>query len=119
LGGRPARRACRLAKLADLPRLLFAEPNPASVKYWLWRLGLIDSAELRLPMTPVSEGLAALIDREIALKRRADCAKPRVDAERQPSSRELSSSVHPGFALVMPIQGVTGGCHGPHRVFFL
>ncbi len=59
-------------RLADLPRLLFAEPNPAPVKYWLWRLGLIDSAELRLPMTPVSEGLAALIDREIALKRRAD-----------------------------------------------
>ena len=55
-------------KLADLPRLLFAEPSPAPVKYWLWRIGLIDSAELRLPMTPVSGGLAALIDREIALR---------------------------------------------------
>lgn len=53
-------------RLADLPRLLFAEPNPAAVKYWLWRLGLIDSPELRLPMTQVSEGLAARIDREIA-----------------------------------------------------
>jgi len=52
--------------LADLPRLLFAEPSPAPIKYWLWRAGLIDSAEVRLPMTPVSEGLAARIDREIA-----------------------------------------------------
>jgi 4-hydroxy-tetrahydrodipicolinate synthase len=54
--------------LADLPRLLFAEPSPAPIKYWLWRIGLIDSAELRLPMTPVSDRLAALIDREIALR---------------------------------------------------
>jgi 4-hydroxy-tetrahydrodipicolinate synthase len=52
--------------LVDLPRLLFAEPSPSPVKYWLWRMGLIDSPELRLPMTPVSDGLAARIDREIA-----------------------------------------------------
>ena len=51
--------------LADLPRLLFAEPSPAPIKHWLWRTGLIDSPELRLPMTPVSEELAARIDREI------------------------------------------------------
>src|SRR5205807_1999642 len=50
--------------LADLPRLLFAEPSPAPIKYWLWRAGLIDSPEVRLPMTQVSEGLAARIDRE-------------------------------------------------------
>lgn len=52
--------------LADLPRLLFAEPSPAPIKHFLWRLGLIDSPELRLPMTPVSAGLAARIDQEIA-----------------------------------------------------
>jgi 4-hydroxy-tetrahydrodipicolinate synthase len=51
--------------LADLPRLLFAEPSPAPIKHWLWRIGLIDSPELRLPMTPVSEELAARLDREI------------------------------------------------------
>ena len=51
--------------LADLPRLLFAEPSPAPIKHWLWRTGLIDSAELRLPMTEVSDGLAARIDGEI------------------------------------------------------
>jgi 4-hydroxy-tetrahydrodipicolinate synthase len=52
--------------LVDLPRLLFAEPSPAPIKHWLSREGLIDSPELRLPMTPVSDALAARIDREIA-----------------------------------------------------
>ena len=51
-------------ELADLPRLLFAEPSPAPIKHWLWRIGLIDSPEMRLPMTPVSESLAVRIDRE-------------------------------------------------------
>jgi 4-hydroxy-tetrahydrodipicolinate synthase len=48
--------------LADLPRLLFAEPSPAPIKHWLWRAGLIDSPELRLPMTQITETLAARID---------------------------------------------------------
>lgn len=52
--------------LADLPRLLFAEPSPAPIKYWLWRAGLIDSPAVRLPMMPVSAGLAARIDRAFA-----------------------------------------------------
>jgi 4-hydroxy-tetrahydrodipicolinate synthase len=52
--------------LVELPRLLFAEPSPAPIKHWLWRVGLIDSPEVRLPMAPVSEALAARIDREIA-----------------------------------------------------
>jgi 4-hydroxy-tetrahydrodipicolinate synthase len=52
--------------LIDLVRLLFAEPNPAPIKHWLWRAGLIDSPELRLPMTGVSTGLAARIDAEMA-----------------------------------------------------
>jgi len=51
--------------VAELTRLLFAEPSPAPIKYWLWRTGLIDSAELRLPMTEVSPGLALRLDREI------------------------------------------------------
>ena len=60
--------------LADLPRLLFAEPSPAPIKHWLWRTGLIDSPELRLPMTPVSDELAARIDREIERVRSRRCA---------------------------------------------
>lgn len=52
-------------RLVDLPRLLFAEPSPAPIKHWLWRVGLIDSPEVRLPMTPITEALAARIDRAI------------------------------------------------------
>ena len=52
--------------LAYLPRLLFAEPSPAPIKHWLWRIGLIDSPELRLPMMPASDSLARRIDAEIA-----------------------------------------------------
>jgi 4-hydroxy-tetrahydrodipicolinate synthase len=51
--------------VADLTKLLFSEPSPAPIKHWLWRTGLIDSAEVRLPMTEVSAELAARIDREI------------------------------------------------------
>jgi 4-hydroxy-tetrahydrodipicolinate synthase len=57
--------------LADLPRLLFAEPSPAPIKHWLWRIGLIDSPDVRLPMTQVSDALAARIDAEIARARLA------------------------------------------------
>ena len=53
-------------ELVDLPRLLFAEPSPAPIKHWLWRAGLLDSPEVRLPMTGISAGLAARIDAEIA-----------------------------------------------------
>jgi 4-hydroxy-tetrahydrodipicolinate synthase len=52
-------------RLVDLPRLLFAEPSPAPIKHFLWRVGLIDSPELRLPMTPVSAALAARIEQAI------------------------------------------------------
>jgi 4-hydroxy-tetrahydrodipicolinate synthase len=38
--------------------LLFGEPNPAPVKRWLADQGLIRSAECRLPLTAVSDGLA-------------------------------------------------------------
>jgi 4-hydroxy-tetrahydrodipicolinate synthase len=55
--------------LADLPRLLFAEPSPAPIKRWLWRNGLIDSPEVRLPMMSVSDVLAARIDGVIAAQR--------------------------------------------------
>ncbi|MFL6825290.1 MAG: 4-hydroxy-tetrahydrodipicolinate synthase [Bradyrhizobium sp.] len=62
----------RWRRVAELTRLLFAEPNPAPIKYWLWRTGLIESPELRLPMTEVSPELAARLDQEI--ERRLDHA---------------------------------------------
>ncbi len=58
--------------ISDIPPLLFAEPSPAPIKYWLWRKGLIDSPELRLPMMRVSDGLAERLDPYIeALDQRA------------------------------------------------
>jgi len=55
----------RWHEVAELTRLLFTEPSPAPAKYWLWRTGLIDSPEVRLPMVEVSSELAAQLDREI------------------------------------------------------
>jgi 4-hydroxy-tetrahydrodipicolinate synthase len=68
-------------KLVDLPRLLFAEPSPAPVKYWLWRAGLIDSPEVRLPMTGASEGLAARIDSEMRRRGRFAANPPGAKAD--------------------------------------
>jgi 4-hydroxy-tetrahydrodipicolinate synthase len=55
--------------VSELTKLLFAEPSPSPAKYWLSRTGLIDSAEVRLPMVEVSAELAARLDAE--MKRRA------------------------------------------------
>ena len=55
----------RWHEVAELTRLLFTEPSPAPAKYWLWRVGLIDSPEVRLPMVEIGSELAATIDREI------------------------------------------------------
>jgi 4-hydroxy-tetrahydrodipicolinate synthase len=59
----------RWDSVSALTRLLFAEPSPAPAKYWLGRTGLIDSAEVRLPMVEVSQELATRIDAEIARRR--------------------------------------------------
>jgi 4-hydroxy-tetrahydrodipicolinate synthase len=49
---------------------LFSEPSPAPIKHWLARSGLIESAEVRLPMTEVSTELAARLDLEIERRAR-------------------------------------------------
>jgi hypothetical protein len=67
-GDRDGALACWKA-ISALTRLLFAEPSPAPAKYWLARSGLIDSAEVRLPMVEVSAELAALLDEEIERRR--------------------------------------------------
>jgi 4-hydroxy-tetrahydrodipicolinate synthase len=66
IAGRRAEALRAWHDLVDLARLLFAEPNPAPIKHWLWRAGLIDSPELRLPMMQVSDALAARIANEMA-----------------------------------------------------
>ena len=55
--------------ISELTRLLFVEPSPAPAKYWLARNGLIDSAEVRLPMVEVSAELAARLDAEFERRR--------------------------------------------------
>jgi len=55
--------------VAELTRLLFAEPSPAPAKYWLARSGLIERAEVRSPMVEVGAELAARLDREIERRR--------------------------------------------------
>ena len=64
-GDRDAASAC-WQDVAELTRLLFAEPSPAPAKYWLAQTGLIASSEVRSPMVEVSAELAAWLDREIA-----------------------------------------------------
>jgi 4-hydroxy-tetrahydrodipicolinate synthase len=63
-----ARRAW--APLARLVPLLFAEANPMPIKHMLWRQGLIASPECRLPLTKISDALAArlaaLVSTEVA-----------------------------------------------------
>jgi 4-hydroxy-tetrahydrodipicolinate synthase len=66
LAGDQLRASAQWRLLADIPRLLFSEPSPAPLKYWLWRSGLIDSPELRLPMTPITSELAGQLDRRIS-----------------------------------------------------
>jgi 4-hydroxy-tetrahydrodipicolinate synthase len=58
--------------VAELTRMLFAEPSPAPAKHWLARTGLISSAEVRSPMVEVSAELAVLLDREIAMRVRPE-----------------------------------------------
>jgi 4-hydroxy-tetrahydrodipicolinate synthase len=55
----------RWESVAGLTKLLFAEPSPSPAKYWLARVGLIESAEVRLPMVEVSEDLANRLDAEM------------------------------------------------------
>jgi len=56
-GGRFEEAKASFAELVPLIRLLFAEPNPAPLKWLLAQTGQISSEEMRLPMTPISEGL--------------------------------------------------------------
>jgi 4-hydroxy-tetrahydrodipicolinate synthase len=63
-GNRDAALACWQG-ICELTRLLFAEPSPAPVKYWLARTGLIARADVRLPMVEVSAELVARLDAEI------------------------------------------------------
>jgi 4-hydroxy-tetrahydrodipicolinate synthase len=70
--GRLADALVQWGPLADVVRLLFAEPNPAPIKHVLWRCGLIASPELRLPMTGISASLADQLDRLLLAREAAE-----------------------------------------------
>ncbi len=54
--------------LARAISLLFAEPNPAPIKYLLFAHGLIASSEVRLPLVPVSEALEHAIGEHLSCR---------------------------------------------------
>ena len=89
----------RWRSVADLARLLFTEPSPAPIKHWLWRTGLIDSAEVRLPMTEVSAELAARLDAEMERRLSNQREEPTGRANARPVTGSLTnlnlSETHP------------------------
>lgn len=61
-------------ELYPLIPLLFEEPNPAPIKYCLNSQGLIDSPELRLPLTEISEELKVKIDKVLKVRESVEIA---------------------------------------------
>ncbi len=49
-------------ELFELNQSLFVETNPVPLKYMMWRIGLIESAELRLPLVPLAEERRSVLD---------------------------------------------------------
>jgi 4-hydroxy-tetrahydrodipicolinate synthase len=50
------------AKVEAAVPVFFRESNPVPIKYWLWRKGLIQSPECRLPLAKISTSLAKELD---------------------------------------------------------
>lgn len=55
-------------ELYEFIPLLFKEPNPGPIKYCLSEQGLIESPELRLPLTQISDQLKEELDRVLKFK---------------------------------------------------
>lgn len=49
-------------ELFELNQAIFLDTNPIPLKYMMWRLGLLDSAELRLPLVQLMEESAQKLD---------------------------------------------------------
>ena len=62
-GGRKFDEARALqARLAEIFRVLFVEPNPVPVKHAMRRAGLIGSSEVRLPLCEMSDANRRLVE---------------------------------------------------------
>jgi len=53
-------------RLMPLHDALFVETNPGPVKYAVWRLGVVNSSEVRLPLAPASEAAMKTVDAALA-----------------------------------------------------
>ena len=49
-------------ELFELNQAIFLDTNPIPLKYMMWRLGLLDSPELRLPLVPLDDERAKTLD---------------------------------------------------------
>ncbi len=54
-------------KLYKFVPMLFAEPNPTPLKYCLYKLGLIESSEVRMPLLEITDELKAKLDKTLNL----------------------------------------------------
>ena len=89
--GNPDAALARWESVSDLTRLLFAEPSPAPAKYWLARTGLIERAEVRLPMVEVGPELAAQLDAQI--EKRTPPLRPQADNAQSSFTRASRSAL--------------------------
>jgi 4-hydroxy-tetrahydrodipicolinate synthase len=53
-------------ELFDLNRAIFLDTNPIPLKYMMSRLGMLDSAELRLPLVPLDAERGKILDDVLA-----------------------------------------------------
>lgn len=49
-------------ELFELNQSIFIDTNPIPLKYMMWRLGLLDAPELRLPLVSLDEAKARILD---------------------------------------------------------
>jgi 4-hydroxy-tetrahydrodipicolinate synthase len=56
-------------ELFELNQAIFLDTNPIPLKYMMWRVGLLDNPELRLPLVPPDENHQQKLD---VVLRRAD-----------------------------------------------
>ena len=52
-------------RLMDLHHQLFVEPNPIPAKWACQRIGLIEDATLRLPMTPLTSAGQDIVEKAL------------------------------------------------------
>src|SRR5260221_1903743 len=76
LAGEREAALARWDNLVELVRMLFAEPNPAPIKHWLWRARPIAPPALRLPMTRNRPALAGRLHPPFSSRGGARPARP-------------------------------------------